>query len=286
MALFLLAYLAGVLTVATPCILPILPFVLARADEPFRRGALPMLLGLAVAFAAVASLASFAGGWAVALNRDGRTVALMLIAFIGLSMLLPNLAARLTAPIASIGSRLGTWVERRTVGKDPAVAYSVLFGVATGFVWAPCAGPILALVLTTAALTGPSIRTSLLLLTYGLGAATSLAVCSFFGGRLIAVLRRSGRWGDALHRIVGAAVVAGAAIIWLGYGNGWSAHLPSARQWLNAQLPQPEKVQGISASMSRVIHSRWFPPKRHQRMIVTMNPLVSLPSRSSNRIGE
>jgi hypothetical protein len=94
MALFLLAYLAGVLTVATPCILPILPFVLARADEPFRRGALPMLLGLAVAFAAVASLASFAGGWAVALNRDGRTVALMLIAFFGLSMLLPNLAAR------------------------------------------------------------------------------------------------------------------------------------------------------------------------------------------------
>jgi cytochrome c biogenesis protein CcdA len=62
MTLLILAYLAGVLTIATPCILPILPFALARADEPFGRGGLPMLLGLAFAFAAVASLASLAGG--------------------------------------------------------------------------------------------------------------------------------------------------------------------------------------------------------------------------------
>ena len=75
MTLFILAYLAGVLTIATPCIFPILPFVLARADKPFRRGGLPMLLGLAFAFAAVASLASVAGGWAVDANRHGRTVA-------------------------------------------------------------------------------------------------------------------------------------------------------------------------------------------------------------------
>jgi cytochrome c biogenesis protein CcdA len=47
MTLFILAYLAGVLTIATACIFPILPFVLARADKPFRRGGLPMLLGLA-----------------------------------------------------------------------------------------------------------------------------------------------------------------------------------------------------------------------------------------------
>ena len=58
MTLFILAYLAGVLTIATACIFPIL---LARADKPFRRGGLPMLLGLSFAFAAVASLASVAG---------------------------------------------------------------------------------------------------------------------------------------------------------------------------------------------------------------------------------
>jgi cytochrome c biogenesis protein CcdA/thiol-disulfide isomerase/thioredoxin len=229
MTLFLLAYFAGVLTIATPCILPILPFVLARAEEPFRRGALPMLLGLALAFAAVASLASIAGAWAIRWNRDGRTVALVLIALIGLSMLLPNLTARLTAPIVSIGGRRGIWVQRRAAGKGMSGGYSVLLGVATGLVWAPCAGPILGLILTTAALRGPGVHTSLLLLTYALGAATSLAVGSLLGGRLFSIIKRSARWGDALHRILGAAVVAGASIIWFGSSNGLMAHLSSAR---------------------------------------------------------
>lgn len=222
MTFFILAYLAGVLTIASPCIFPVLPFVLARADAPFRRGGLPMLLGLALAFAAVASLASVAGGWAVAANRDGRFIALSVMVLFGLSMLLPGLAARMMAPIVSIGSRLTGWAEQRaTVGS------SVLLGVSTGFVWAPCAGPVLGLILTGAALRGPSVKTSLLLLTYGLGAATSLAAGILFSGRLLAAARRSVRWSDGIHRVLGAAVVAGAATIWFGLDTGlltrWSS---------------------------------------------------------------
>ena len=71
MTLFLLAYAAGVLTIVSPCILPVLPFVFARADRPFLRNGLPMLLGLAVSFAAVASLATVAGSWAVQANTYG-----------------------------------------------------------------------------------------------------------------------------------------------------------------------------------------------------------------------
>ena len=66
MLLFLLAYLGGVLTIVSPCILPVLPFVFARADRPFLRSGLPMLAGMAVTFAAVATLAAVGGGWAVA----------------------------------------------------------------------------------------------------------------------------------------------------------------------------------------------------------------------------
>ena len=65
MILFLLTYLGGVLTIVSPCILPVLPFVFARADRPFLRSGLPMLVGMAVTFAAVATLAAVAGGWAV-----------------------------------------------------------------------------------------------------------------------------------------------------------------------------------------------------------------------------
>ena len=69
MLLFVLAYLGGVLTIVSPCILPVLPFVFARADQPFLRSGLPMLAGMAVTFAAVATLAAVGGGWVVEANR-------------------------------------------------------------------------------------------------------------------------------------------------------------------------------------------------------------------------
>ena len=229
MTLFILAYLAGVLTIASPCIFPILPFVLARADEPFKRGGLPMLLGLAFAFAAVASLAAVAGGWAVEANSIGRTLALTLMALFGLAMIFPILTMRLTMPIASLGSRLSRWVEHRTATKGTTTTFSsIVLGVATGFVWAPCAGPILGLILTGAALRGPGIETSLLVLTYGFGAATSLGIGVLFGQRLLGFARQSARWGDELQRVLGVAVVAGVAVIWLGLDVGLLTRLSSA----------------------------------------------------------
>jgi cytochrome c biogenesis protein CcdA len=71
MVLFLLAYLGGVLTVLSPCVLPVLPFVFARADQPFVKSGLPLLVGLAVTFAAMATLAAVGGGWSSMPTRSG-----------------------------------------------------------------------------------------------------------------------------------------------------------------------------------------------------------------------
>ena len=68
MTLAILAYLAGVLTIVSPCILPVLPFVFARAGQPFPRSTVPMLTGMALTFAIVATLAALGGGWAVRAN--------------------------------------------------------------------------------------------------------------------------------------------------------------------------------------------------------------------------
>jgi hypothetical protein len=62
MLLFVVAYLGGVLTILSPCILPVLPFVFARGDQPFLKSGLPLLLGMALTFAGVASLAAIALG--------------------------------------------------------------------------------------------------------------------------------------------------------------------------------------------------------------------------------
>src|SRR6202046_3754625 len=106
MALFILAYLGGVLTILSPCILPVLPFVFARADQPFVRSGLPLLLGMALTFAAVASLAAVGGGWAVQGSGSGPILALVVLGLFGLLLLFPALADRATRPLVAVGARL------------------------------------------------------------------------------------------------------------------------------------------------------------------------------------
>src|ERR1700680_4298683 len=114
MTLFLLAYLGGVLTIVSPCILPVLPFVFARADRPFVRSGLPMLAGMAVTFAAVATLAAVAGGWAVEANPSGRGGVLECLSRFGLALLFPVLAHRLAKPFVALGAQLSESAETGT----------------------------------------------------------------------------------------------------------------------------------------------------------------------------
>ncbi len=219
MLLFLLAYLGGVLTIVSPCILPVLPFVFARADRPFLGSGLPMLIGMAATFAMVATLAAVAGGWAVAANEGGRIAAIVLLALFGVTLLLPHLADRLTRPLVALGSRLSQSAEQGGTARSPAAA-SLLLGVATGLLWAPCAGPVLGLILTGAALNGANTGTSVLLLAYALGAATSLALALLVGGRVFKAMKRSLGAGEWIRRGLGVAVLAGVAAIALGLDTG------------------------------------------------------------------
>lgn len=190
MVLYLLAFLGGALTIASPCILPVLPFIFANSDKSFLRRGLPMLIGMAATFAAVATLAAFGGGWAARANEFGRWAALALLAVFGLTLLFPSLSERLTGPLVAMGGRLSEKADREDGGQGSSVAAALLLGVATGFLWAPCAGPILGLILTGAALQGASAATTLLLLSYALGAATSLALALLVGGRVFAAMKR------------------------------------------------------------------------------------------------
>ena len=108
MLIVLLAYLGGVLTILSPCILPVIPFVFTRAGEPFARSGLPLLAGMALAFAAVASLGAVAGGWAVTLNEYARWAAMAVLALAGAMLLMPSLSAWLARPAVALGARLSS----------------------------------------------------------------------------------------------------------------------------------------------------------------------------------
>lgn len=200
MWLLVLAYLGGVLTIVSPCILPVLPFVFARTGQPFMKSGLPLLAGMALTFALVASLAAVGGGWVVQVNQYGRWLALLFVALFGLTLLLPRLAERLTRPLVAAGGRLS---EAAAADTWPRPGASLLIGVATGLLWAPCAGPILGLLLTGAALQGANVATTLLLLAYAAGAATSLAAALLLGGKVFAAMKRSIGAGEWLRRGLG-----------------------------------------------------------------------------------
>jgi cytochrome c biogenesis protein CcdA/thiol-disulfide isomerase/thioredoxin len=218
MFLTVLVFLGGMLTILSPCILPVLPFVFARAEQPFLKSGLPLLIGMALTFAAVATLAAVGGSWAVHVNQYGRIIALVLMAAFAMTLLSRHAADWLARPFVALGNRL---TQSSGPHSNTGVAHSLLLGVATGLLWAPCAGPILGLVLTGAALSGPSARTILLLFAYAGGAATSLAIALFAGGRVFAALKAGLGTGEWLRRSLGVAVLIAVAAIALGWDNGF-----------------------------------------------------------------
>ena len=253
MVFYLLSYLGGALTLLAPCILPVLPFVFARVDQPFVKSGLPLLGGMAVTFAAVGTLAAVAGNWAVQANQYGRLAALAMLALMGLALMAPRWAERLTRPVVALGSHFSVTAMKGSGTRKNPVLPSFLTGIATGLLWAPCAGPILGLILTGAALEGPSLRTSLLLLAYAAGAVSSLALVLFSGNRVFSTLKRSLGIGEWVRKGLGVAVMAGVTAVALGLDTGLLAQLPSGRgasiekslfQWL---APQPGNKTPMAA---------------------------------------
>jgi cytochrome c biogenesis protein CcdA/thiol-disulfide isomerase/thioredoxin len=205
-----------------------------------------MLLGMAITFAAVATLAALGGGWVIHANQYGRYVAMLVLAFLGLALLSTRVAEWIGRPFVALGGRL-----TRQAGERDSIWASAGLGVATGLLWAPCAGPILGLLLTGAALNGASVQTTLLLLTYAAGAATSLGLALLLGGKVFALMKRSLGAGEWLRRGLGALVLCGVAAIALGLDTGLLTRVSLAstggieQKLLDAVRPAPVSAAAV-----------------------------------------
>ncbi len=126
----------------------------------------------------------------------------------------------------------------------------------TGLLWAPCAGPILGLILTGAALNGASVGTSLLLLAYAAGACTSLAAALLLGGRLFSAMKGSLRTGEWMRRAAGVAVLVGVGAIALGLDTGLLSRLSvgttsALEQALVEKIDMPHAVAANAQAADR-----------------------------------
>ena len=245
MLLVLAVFLGGVLTILSPCIMPVLPFVFARSERRFATNGLPLLMGMSITFAGIATLATVGGSWAVRLNQYGRAVSLVLLTFVAATLLSTTLADWLARPFVALGNRLLPSAGGST--RESGILSSLLLGAATGLLWAPCAGPILGLVLTGAAISGPNTHTTLLLLAYAAGAATSLGAAIFAGRALFAAMKKSLGAGEWIRRGLGIAVLLGVVAI----AFGWDTSVLTRLSTTSTNTLEQSLIDGVKPAGTR-----------------------------------
>jgi cytochrome c biogenesis protein CcdA/thiol-disulfide isomerase/thioredoxin len=235
--MYLIAFLGGLLTVLSPCILPVVPFLFAGVQRS-RASILLTLGGMALTFALISSLAVVSSEWVIQASNSGRYVALIVMSVFALSLISARIGDWLTRPFVMLGNRLDP-DARKKAGPMGAI----MLGVATGLLWAPCAGPILGVILSGAMLQGANAQTSVLLLAYGAGSALSLATLIFTGRGLVNRLKPSIPFTGWLRRGAGVAVLATAVVIATGFdktllANTSSQGLASVEKSLLENVPK------------------------------------------------
>ncbi len=203
--LMLFAVIAGAGTAITPCVLPVVPALLASSATGGRRRPIGIVVGLAVTFTiAIVLLAQLVKGVGLA-SGAARTLAIVVLFVFGIALLIPDLTARIEAPLSRLG-RFGP--KSRGTGFWSGLGV----GAALGFVCAPCAGPILAAVTSVSASSGANARVVLVAISYSVGLSAVLLIYAFAGRAVIDRIRRVGR-GNTVNRVLGAVLLATAVLM-------------------------------------------------------------------------
>jgi cytochrome c biogenesis protein CcdA/thiol-disulfide isomerase/thioredoxin len=195
--LVIFALVAGAGTALSPCVLPVLPALLSAGATGGRRRPFGIVIGLAATFTiTVALLAKVVSGVGLG-DTVLRDLAIAVLLVFGVALAVPSLAARIEAPL----SRLARFGVGGVGVRGDGFISGLAVGSALGFVYTPCAGPILAAVISVGATTGTTLRTLLVALAYAAGSAIVL-LALMVGGRRI--LPRTVN----VQRVLGAVLIA------------------------------------------------------------------------------
>lgn len=211
--LLFLAFLSGLVTIFAPCIWPILPIVLSAGVNGNKHKPLGLVTGLSVSFIfftlALSSLVKIFSFDPEVL----RYVAVIVIGFLGLMLVIPQLGEKLEA----IVSRLGSLGSRFTQNRGGGFGAGFITGAALGLIWTPCAGPILAAVATLAATQTVGLSGLLLISAYVAGVSVPLYLLTFLGGRVLSQTRTLSRYTGTIQRVFGVVMIVSAILIFTGY---------------------------------------------------------------------
>jgi len=209
------AFLAGVLTILSPCILPILPIVLGGASSEHRWGPAALAIGLATGFAALGLLIATVG---VSVGIDPaafRDVSAWLLILFGLVLIVPAAQRAMTRLLAPIGD----WANRRGQGKPRSgLAGQFGLGLLLGAVWSPCVGPTLGAALLLASQGQELAQAGAVMLVFGIGIAIPLLLIGMLGRQaLLRVRDRLGRASQLGKRLLGFGLLLAGVLVLTGW---------------------------------------------------------------------
>ncbi|HLJ00862.1 MAG TPA: cytochrome c biogenesis protein CcdA [Bradyrhizobium sp.] len=210
-----LAFAAGILSILSPCVLPLVPIVLGAAVAAHSLGALALALGLALSFTGLGLFVALAG-FALGIDADVfRFAAAVIMVLLGALLVVPSWQARL----AGAGGPFSAWADRH-FGRpgSSGLAGQFLIGLLLGAVWSPCVGPTLGAASLLASQGQDLARVTLTMTIFGIGAGLPLVLLGLLSRaslmRVRAKLLAAGKLGKGLlgaaFLVVGVAIVSGA----------------------------------------------------------------------------
>jgi cytochrome c biogenesis protein CcdA len=203
-----LAFMAGILSLVSPCVLPMIPAVAASAMQSSKWGLITLALGISLAFALAGTVLTF-----VLLNLGISTewlryFSVVLLLLMGATLLIPKLSDSLAFLLSRLTSRAA---NVQIEGSSAPMQFVI--GASLGLVWLPCVGPTLGTAIALAS-TGQSMPMAFaVMLSFGIGTAIPLVLLGYYSGKKLATIKSSGKLGKT---ILGATLVFLALIILTG----------------------------------------------------------------------
>lgn len=265
LVLLFFAFLAGIVTVLSPCVLPVLPALLSAGAGKGHLRPLGIICGLVFSFTfftlALTSIIHLTG-----ISPDFlRYIAIGLIGIFGLLMIFPSLGEKFAEATSAIAN-LGQSVQKQSSIAGSGFWSGFILGVALGLVWTPCAGPILAAIITLVATSAVTWSAFLITFIYSLGAAIPMFLIIYGGQKIISSSRTLSKYSEWIRRSFGVFMLLGALAIAFQYDVKFQQiaiqYVPPINIEDNATVKKElEKLRGVSSSTSNANKEFVLPPE-------------------------
>ncbi len=209
--LLFFAFLSGLVTILAPCIWPLLPIILSSSVTGGHKKSLGITFGIMFSFSiftlSISYLVSF-------FNFDPnllRLFAVIVIGFLGITLVVPALSAKLEGAVSKLSSRFSSNTQRSGFWGG------FLTGFSLGIIWAPCAGPILATIATLAGTQAVNFQIVLVTIAYVIGVGIPLFIFSYAGGAFFAKSRLLSKYTGRIQQAFGVIMILTALAIYTNY---------------------------------------------------------------------